>query len=120
MSHQLDNQLSIKLEISWENCGERSHQIFVPKQRDPAQPGLNPFVFKQTFEWPLFVHREMWRGAAHQCLYKSTVQELVPTCFNPHCVGRRCLGECEGAQRDQGMKQAAFLLQIHEMDVWWW
>lgn len=96
--------------------------IHAQADRDPAQPGLNPFVFKQTSEWPLFVHRKMWRGAVHQCLNmdKYTLQELVPTWFNPDSVGRGCLGECEGAQRDQGMKQAAVLVQTHEMDVWWW
>lgn len=53
----------MKLEISWENDGERSPQIFVPKQTEILlSQALNPFVFKQTFEWPLFVHREMERG----------------------------------------------------------
>lgn len=65
----------------------------------------------------------MWRGTVHQCLYtdKSMLQELVPMWFNPHCVGRGCLGECEEAQGDQGTKQPTLLVQTHMTDAWqWW
>lgn len=95
----------------------------MPKQRDdPAQPGLHPFplVFQQTFELPLFVCRDVWRGTiVHQCLYtdKHTLQELVPATFNPHWAGKGCFGRMWGSMRRAGDKaDNTFSPDSHD---WW-